>query len=146
MELAIAPEIIDQPSRALDASLKQHPLVTVIEDEAIVLAGYQMLFESWGYTVIAAASADQAIETLRLAAHPPDIIFADYRLKDGLNGAQAIRQIQGLFGPDIPGILVTGDSSPDRLRDAAASGLPIMHKPVKSIQLRALVSRYLDQD
>jgi CheY-like chemotaxis protein len=37
------------------------PLVVVIEDEAIVLAGYQMLFESWGYRVIAAQSADEAV-------------------------------------------------------------------------------------
>ena len=119
-------------------------LVTVIEDEAIVLVGYQMLFESWGYAVVAAGSAEEALEMLRSSGRPPDIIIADYRLKDGQTGVGAIRSIQGEFGDDIPGILVTGDTGAERLREAAASGLPILHKPVNGGQLRDLLERCLD--
>jgi len=118
-------------------------LVTVIEDEAIVLVGYQMLFESWGYNVVAAGSADEALSMLRTTGRAPDIIIADYRLKDGQTGVGAIRSIQGEFGEGIPGILVTGDTGAERLREAAASGLPILHKPVNGGQLRDLLVRCL---
>lgn len=118
-------------------------LVTVIEDEAIVLVGYQMLFESWGYSVVAAGSVEEALQMLRNSDRAPNIIIADYRLKDGQTGVNAIRSIQGEFGKAIPGILVTGDTGAERLREAAASGLPILHKPVNGTQLRDLLVRCL---
>ncbi|WP_255448478.1 response regulator [Telmatospirillum sp. J64-1] len=118
-------------------------LIAVVEDEAIVLVGYQMLFESWGYSVVAASSADEALSQLHDGGRKPDIVVADYRLKHGRTGIEAVREIQAAFGDDIPGILVTGDTAADRLREAAASGLPILHKPVNGKQLQALIAQYL---
>jgi len=118
-------------------------LIAVVEDEAIVLVGYQMLFESWGYAVVAAGSADDALRQLTDGGRRPDIIVADYRLKNGCTGIEAVRQIQAAFGSAIPGILVTGDTAADRLREAAASGLPILHKPVNGKQLQQLISQSL---
>lgn len=116
-------------------------LIAVVEDEAIVLVGYQMLFESWGYEVVAAGSADEALDQLQAMQRAPDVIVADYRLKNGRTGVDAIRSIQAVFDPAIPGILVTGDTGADRLREAAASGLPILHKPVNGNQLHDLIIR-----
>lgn len=120
-------------------------LIAVVEDEAIVLVGYQMLFESWGYDVVAAGSAEEAMEQLRGAAAPPDVIVADYRLKNGRTGVEAIRDIEQAFATSIPGILVTGDTGADRLREAAASGLPILHKPVNGAQLQELIARAMGE-
>lgn len=118
-------------------------LIVVIEDEAIVLAGYKMLFESWGYRVVAAASTDDALAQLDAARERPDFILADYRLKDGNTGTDAIERVRGAFGPTIPGVLVTGDTAVDRLRHAAASGLPILHKPVNGRQLLDILQRLI---
>lgn len=139
MELRLSPAS-DGSNQAMRSGAA---LVTVIEDEAIVLVGYQMLFESWGYEVVAAGSAGEALDTLRVTGRSPDIIIADYRLKDGQTGVAAIRAIQGEFGAQIPAILVTGDTGAERLREAVASGLPILHKPVNGGQLRDLLSRCL---
>lgn len=119
------------------------PLIVVIEDEAIVLAGYQMLFESWGYRVVAASSAAAAREQLEQSGDRPDFILADYRLKEGQTGTDAIQSMRDDFGEAIPGVLVTGDTAVDRLRTAAASGLPILHKPVNGRQLHDLLQRSL---
>lgn len=118
-------------------------LIVVIEDEAIVLAGYKMLFESWGYRVVAAPSTDDALAQLSAADQQPDFILADYRLKDGNTGTDAIERLRGTFGETIPGVLVTGDTAVDRLRHAAASGLPILHKPVNGRQLQDILSRLI---
>jgi len=117
------------------------PLIVVIEDEAIVLAGYQMLFESWGYRVAAAQSLDEAHGLLEAAGEPPRFILADYRLKEGRTGTEAIESVRALYGAAIPAVLVTGDTAVDRLRHAAASGLPILHKPVNGRQLLELLQR-----
>ncbi len=115
------------------------PLIVVIEDEAIVLAGYQMLFESWGYRVIAAPSTEDALTQLNLVGEPPRFILADYRLKEGHTGTEAIESLRRAYGSGIPGVLVTGDTAVDRLRHAAGSGFPIMHKPVNGRQLLDLL-------
>lgn len=123
--------------------MKPTPLLVVIEDETIVLAGYQMLFESWGFRVVAAPSGQEALENARAAGSPPDFILADYRLRDGRTGTEAIAMLREEFGADIPAMLVTGDTAVDRLRNAAASGLPIIHKPVEGRALREILRKTL---
>jgi CheY-like chemotaxis protein len=120
-------------------------LIVVIEDEAIVLAGYQMLFESWGYRVVAASSTEDAMAQLAVRGEPPDFILADYRLKEGRTGSDAIVTVRTAYGATIPGVLVTGDTAVDRLRHAAASGLPILHKPVNGRQLLDILKRSLPE-
>ncbi|MBI5164836.1 MAG: response regulator [Magnetospirillum sp.] len=119
------------------------PLIVVVEDEAIVLAGYEMLFESWGYRVVAAASVGDALSQLDRVGEPPAFILADYRLKKGETGTEAVATLRRAFGATIPALLVTGDTAVDRLRDVAASGLPILHKPVNGRQLHDILRRSL---
>lgn len=128
-------------TRLMRSEAASSPLIVVIEDEAIVLAGYQMLFESWGYRVVAASSSRAAHEQLAESGDRPDFILADYRLKEGQTGTDAIQSLREVFGQGIPGVLVTGDTAVDRLRTAAASGLPILHKPVNGRQLLDLLQR-----
>jgi two-component system phosphate regulon response regulator PhoB len=122
------------------------PLVVVIEDEAIVLAGYQMLFESWGYRVIAAQSADEAVSLIEEeGGEAPGFILSDFRLREGQTGIQAIGMLRRIFGPGIPGAVVTGDTTVtgEGLKEAEAQGTPILHKPVNGRQLQDILSRSL---
>ena len=118
---------------------KDLPTIVVIDDEEIVLAGYQMLFESWNYRVIAASSGQEAVEMVRNSGCIPAFILADYRLKEGLTGIEAIEAVRNTFGVTIPSVLVTGDTAIDRLRSASASGLLVLHKPVNGRQLQDLL-------
>lgn len=44
------------------------------------------------------------------------------------------------WGMDIPALMITGDTAPERLREAMSSGVPLLHKPVTPDGLyRALV-------
>ena len=44
-------------------------------------------------------------------------------------------------------MLITGDTAPERLREARAVGVPLLHKPVSPAQLyRGLVSVLEDSD
>ena len=43
------------------------------------------------------------------------------------------------YNEDIPGILITGDTAPDRLKEAQESGFVLLHKPVPNIRLRATI-------
>lgn len=123
--------------------LNNPPLIVVIEDEPMVLSAYELMFEGWGYDFVGADSAPVALARLVDLRRSPDFIVADYRLSDGDTGTQAIGLLRQAFGHDIPGLLVTGETSIETLRDAASTGFPLLRKPVSSRQLQDAVSRCL---
>jgi CheY-like chemotaxis protein len=69
----------------------------------------------------------------------PRAIIADYRLGDGVTGVEAIRAIKSILAATTPAIIVTGDTSPDRIREVQASGYPLLHKPLDAEQLLAAI-------
>ncbi|MCW8916871.1 MAG: ATP-binding protein [Magnetovibrio sp.] len=121
--------------------------IVVIEDDEQILMGLKALLESAGYTT-QTFNSGQA-KTLRSAfvsaKKNPDIIIADYRLDADHTGRDAIELIRRTLATDIPAIIVTGDTAPERLREAKESGFPILHKPVRPEELMALVNKTLSR-
>lgn len=113
-------------------------LIVVIDDEESVRLGMQSLLESWGCKCVPANDADEALQLL--ADRTPDFIIADLRLRDELNGIDAIRQLRARLGEAIPAVLVSGDTATEQLRKVSAAGLTMMHKPLKPVRLRALLN------
>ena len=117
-------------------------LVLVVDDELAVRESVQILLELWGCEVLTAGSTEEAIDLLK-DSRPPNLIIADYRLRGNATGIEAIQSIQALFRTNIPGVLITGDTGPDRLREAKSSGYQLAHKPVAPAKLRALLNLIL---
>ena len=105
----------------------------MIDDDEAVLSGMAQLLRSWGCEVAAAGSISEALELAKVQA--PDLIVSDYRLRGNQTGAEAITALRSLLGKDVPALMITGDTAPDRLREALASDVPLLHKPVVPDQL-----------
>jgi PAS domain S-box-containing protein len=116
------------------------PIVLVIDDEAAVLRSLRVVIEDWGYDVLTATGEDEALAQLAQQARAPDLIVADYRLRAGRNGAEAVRHIRRIFDRAIPAIIITGDTAPERIREARTHGLDILHKPVQPAALKAVIA------
>jgi CheY-like chemotaxis protein len=107
--------------------------ILVIDDDKAVLAGMRYLMQEWGCQCDVAESIEEAV---RLAhAHAPDVIISDYRLRESCSGVDAIFALRTSLGRNLPALLVTGDTAPERLREAQASGIPLLHKPLSPSQL-----------
>jgi two-component system, sensor histidine kinase len=115
--------------------------VLVIEDEAEVAQALAVGLEQAGLQVVLAANAEQAL--FSPADAQPDVIIADFRLRGGRTGLQAIEAVRDHFGTAIPGVLLTGDTSLESLKQAGASGSPLLHKPVTLDQLLDVVGKNL---
>ena len=133
----------EAPRRAPGAEVRGG-VVLAIDDEQAIRAGMTALLESWGHRVVAASGGDAAVAALA-DGPPPDVILCDYRLRHGETGVEAIRRVQAAFGIEIPAILVTGESAPENIRDALASGYPLLHKPLSHGRLRAAVGNLIRQ-
>jgi CheY-like chemotaxis protein len=84
-------------------------------------------------------SGDEALARLSTSPVRPDLLICDYRLRDSENGIEVIDRLRCEYNDTIAAILVTGDTAPDRLAEAQASGLLLLHKPVSNGKLRAAI-------
>lgn len=111
--------------------------IFLIEDDEQVLTGLKALLQSKGFAVQAFHTAERTLfeKKLSASARVPDLIIADYRLEATVTGREAVEMIRQITGRDIPAIIITGDTAPERLREAKRSGFPILHKPVRPEEL-----------
>ena len=91
-----------------------------------------------------AESITEALADLSLNG-PPDLIISDYRLREGDNGIDGIRQLREAAGFSIPACLVSGNTDVALIQEAKQLGLTLLHKPVRPAKLRSLVRRLAHQ-
>ena len=118
-------------------------LVVVIDDDELVLESMGGLLRQWGCRVVTATSGAAAVARVEQSAARPDVVVSDYRLARGETGVQAITRLAEAAGSAVPAFLMTGDMNPERLRDAAASGYHLLHKPIAAMALRAMLHSLL---
>jgi signal transduction histidine kinase/CheY-like chemotaxis protein len=124
--------------------LSRDKLVAIIDDDQLVLDAMSGLLRRWGCRVVTAASGDAAIAGLGQQA--PDLIVSDYRLADGRTGIEVIERLRSAFSAAIPAFLISGDTDPERLREARAKGYHLLHKPVDPMILRAMLNQMFKQE
>ena len=127
-------------ARMAPASFENRALtILAIDDDRAVLDALHLLFSAWGHTLIPALTLEQALAAA--SAHNATIgfILADYRLAEHVTGATAISAVLALLGRQVPAVIVTGDTSPERIREANATGFRLLHKPLDPQQLHLLV-------
>jgi signal transduction histidine kinase/CheY-like chemotaxis protein len=121
-------------------------LAVIVDDEQAVLEGTRQLMQQWGFKVISGASAEEVIGELANCPQHPDVLICDYRLRAGDTGVNVIRSLQSAVRREVPAIIISGDTAPERLREADASGFHLLHKPVRPAKLRALLAFVLAEE
>ncbi len=138
----VSPRAIPKPVVEVPVKANARGLVVVIDDDELVLVGLRSMLQTWGYEVVAALSADEAIDTLLKIGRRPCAVVADYRLREGRTGIQAIRDVFGVCGVRVPAVVLTGDTAPERISEVENSGFALLHKPVAPDRLRELLQRH----
>ena len=112
----------------------------VFENDAALLKAMQTLLAGWQCEVHAARDADDV--RIFSDTQTPDLLLLDYHLDGGHDGLQLRAQLQELVGA-APTVIITADHS-DAVRNAVrAAGYHLLHKPVKPLALKSLMSRLL---
>ncbi|KQT11464.1 ATP-binding response regulator [Ramlibacter sp. Leaf400] len=101
--------------------------VLVLDDEEAVRKGMETLLQAYGCQVRLAGSVAEAVAQCESMA--PDILLVDLRLRGQESGIEAIERLRALH-PGVPAILISGDTAPDRIKDAHDGGIALLHKPV----------------
>ncbi|WP_448192317.1 response regulator [Azospirillum sp. sgz301742] len=111
--------------------------ILLIEDDYIQATALQQLLEVWGYSVTLASTAEEAFAVMAEATVMPRLIISDFRLPGEFNGVQTVARICNEAHRHIPAIIVTGDTAPERIKEATATGCRLLHKPYDPAVLKA---------
>lgn len=95
----------------IDTGTTSAPAILLVEDEVLLRMVTADQLRAFGYAVIEAANANEAIKTLQSRAHV-DAVLSDIRMPGEQNGVALARWIK-THHTDLPVILVSGDESPD---------------------------------
>ncbi|HKT72336.1 MAG TPA: hybrid sensor histidine kinase/response regulator [Steroidobacteraceae bacterium] len=115
-------------------------LILIVDDESAVRESMAALLSRWRCEVVVAGSGPEMVEKLVNVRRQPDLIVSDFSLRDNETGVQVVERLREEFNAPVPALLITGDTAPQRLREAQASGLHILHKPLNPSRLRALIA------
>jgi signal transduction histidine kinase len=106
--------------------------VIVLDDEGAVGDAVVALLQAHGVETRAVRSEHDATIALDMAQHsgrPFDALMCDFRLANGVDGLDAALRLSSRGPLPLPVLLVTGETSPERLRRVHESGLPVLFKP-----------------
>ena len=108
--------------------------VLVVDDEENVRVSTAASLSMYGMHVELADGIQRACEIalqLEKAGRPLDIVISDFRLRNNEDGIKLVKEVRALLGRKLSALLVTGDTAPERVRQAQQSGLRALYKPVK---------------
>lgn len=139
------PATVREPARTNISSPERFSHLTgckvlVLDDEPAVRASMDALLSEIGCDVETVADSEQAIAAA--TKRKPDILLADLRLQGLSNGIQTIKAIR-LLHPNLPALLISGDTEPAQLTAANSAGIELLHKPVQLELLAKTIARHL---
>jgi signal transduction histidine kinase len=104
--------------------------VLVIDDEENVRVSTAAALRQYGLHVEVADGRELALQLAQQLGPKLDVIISDFRLRED-DGIQVIAALRSALGRNVAALLVTGDTAPERVRQAQQSGLRVLYKPVK---------------
>ena len=111
--------------------------ILLVDDEPELLQSLCTYFAQIGWVARGVASGSEAQQALDNGFRA-DALVLDYRLRDE-SGADVMTRLHARHG-HLPVVIVTGDTAAPRLRELAALGVTVLHKPVDGERLADAVS------
>jgi len=124
----------DAPAGRLDLSGTR---VVVLEDAVEVAQALSQWLQAQGARVAHYLSAEEALAAPDIET--ADFYLCDYRLPGRLTGLDFLQSLQARASDDIHAVLLTGDTSSQFIEQVAASGWPILFKPVRLRELEVFL-------
>jgi CheY-like chemotaxis protein len=120
---------------AADTTFVADRRFVVVEDDALVAQALVNVVEGMGGKAVWFYNAEDALRHAQ--EDSADFYIVDYMLGGALNGIQFLNRLRLKLGRPISAVLMTGDTSPSFMRDAADLHWPVLHKPAQTSRLIA---------
>jgi DNA-binding NtrC family response regulator len=104
------------------------PTLLIVDDEALIRVMVSDFLREYGFQVLEASNAAEAIEIIESSRVAIDLVFSDVRMPGELDGFGLSTWIRK-NRPDLPVILTSGDAKTSDTALAICSEVPFLAKP-----------------
>jgi CheY-like chemotaxis protein len=108
----------------------------IIDDDVAICEATQRLLRKWVFKTRAALQFAEAGEVLD-DGFLPDVILADLRLADEIDGIRAVGILHDRLRRNVPAPLISGETGASELARVKERGLVLLTKPVAPAELRS---------
>jgi signal transduction histidine kinase/Na+/proline symporter/CheY-like chemotaxis protein len=115
--------------------------VLVIDNEDSMRTSLLSLIEGWGFEVRGGSSLADA-EAI-LAQCPIDLLVLDFHLDQGKTGLELYQALTAA-GYQVPAVMISADHASEVRQAAQAAGCEFLHKPIRPLALRSVISGILN--
>ncbi|MGD0010340.1 MAG: sigma-54 dependent transcriptional regulator [Terriglobia bacterium] len=115
--------------------------ILVVDDEDSLRRVLQVQLEQDGYSVVTAASAQQAFSLLQLRGY--DLVITDLRMP-GLSGMEVLKQVKSQYSETVVIVLTAFGTVETAVEAMKAGAYDFLTKPVHPDELSLVVARALD--
>lgn len=121
---------------------EQSPLrILVIDDEPQITDSLSMILVAAGHDVEVANNMPQLKQVLRSGRFIPQLVLSDDRLPGNLASGDIIEEVNSHLGRPVPAIIMTGNTSPERIQALKSSGYPVLFKPVSNAEITTAITQ-----
>ncbi|MCP4272394.1 MAG: response regulator [Gammaproteobacteria bacterium] len=117
--------------------------ILIIDNDELLLSALKQQILLWTEKVIAVKSRSEWLETYQQTGHKPDVIIADYHLKEGENGVQFAENLFLDIQQVIPCVICSADPSEELREHVSLAQFSFIRKPVKALALRKMIKQML---
>lgn len=128
---ATAIKAVDSLTPEVVATRPMHLLF--VEDDPLVAAAQQAVFESMGHTVVSVGDAQAALDVLKLGSLNFDAVVSDIQMPGEMTGVTLAAVIRGLY-PELPVTLLSGYAR-ESLEGIDSIGVGVFAKPCDPSEL-----------
>jgi|GEM_PF-3310808 len=131
-----------RPTDPTMADVSTGATILLVDDDARVRSSVHRSLERYGYRVLPAADADQALALSRQHADELDLLVTDFRMPR-MDGVELGRQVRAC-GVDVPHVLMTGCAQTVRFRGEDCKVDRLLQKPFTPGELVGHIETLLD--
>ncbi|CCG09248.1 response regulator [Pararhodospirillum photometricum] len=125
-----------------EVSPHKPPTVLVVEDDEAVLKATQAVLRRWHCLPVGVEGGEAALRLLAEGGIEPRVAIVDFLLPGPLDGVDLARLLRERW-PLISVLIVSGESTAERMYKIADSGLPFLAKPVDPEEMRLYLTPLL---
>lgn len=112
--------------------------VLIIDDEPAIIDAMEELLGLYDMNVVTASHGEEALAHIANGVIP-DFILTDYRLPK-MNGVELVGKLREANNTCTPVVIMSGDSSEQKIKAANLERCTVLHKPVNIDQLLSIIS------
>lgn len=117
--------------------------ILVVDDDETVLDGMNTVLSDWGCQVVGVSSTGEALDAAQGLGENLDVVISDFHLSADETGIGLLEKMKEGLGRNVPAIIISGDTQPERRREIETAGYFLLTKPIQPVSLRPLLRRQL---